>query len=284
MPLQFTPPPRRVPLSLTIVNLCNGLAQIGWAVFGFTMIFFWAFVGNADLSFITFRGEIGTTSGVVTGTAETGASEDDQAVSANHYEYSVAGVRYKGTSYTTGGSAAPGEEVTVQYKEGKPERSRILGMRRAHFGPFVLFVTIFPLVGFFVLYFGIRSGIRRAHLLRTGMFTTGKLVDKEPTNMTVNDRRVYELTFEFTSRDGRRCAASASTSDSSRLEDDSQEPLLYDPDNPSNAYLLDEVPGRPELDGTGELVGRPIAALLAMILPALVIAGHGYVVYLKYIK
>lgn len=284
MPVQFTPPPRRVPLSLTVLNMCNGLAQIGWIVFGFTMIFFWVFVGNADFSIITFRGDIATTSGVVTAVEDTGASENDTAVRANHYQYSVAGQPFKGTSYTTGGGAAQGEQVTVEYKESNPARSRIMGMRRAHFGPGIMFVAIFPLVGFFLLYFGLRGGIRRARLLRTGIFTTGTLVDKEPTNMTVNDRRVFKLTFEFTARDGRKCEATASTSDTTRLEDDSHEPLLYDPGDPSCAYLLDEVPGRPEIDGTGELVGRPIRAAFALIIPAIVIGGHALLLYTKYIK
>lgn len=284
MPTHFTPPPRRVPLSLTIVNLCNGVAQTGWIVFGIGMFFFWVFAESTDFSFITFRGAIGTTSGVVTGTAETGASINEQPVRANHYEYSVAGRRFKGTSYSTGGAAAEGAEVAVEYRESDPTASRIQGMRRRQFGPFVLLVGLFPLIGFLVLYFGLRSGVRRARLLGTGIFTFGKLVNKEPTNMTVNRRRVFRLTFEFTSRDGRRCEASASTNDPSPLEDESREPLLYDPDNPSHAYLLDEVPGRPQLDGMGELEGRPVAALLAMLIPALVIAGHGFLFYLKYLR
>ena len=284
MPVQFTPPPRRVPLSLTVLNVCGPMAQIGWFVFGFAMIFFWVFVGNADLSFITFRGDIATTSGTVTRSEETGASVNEQPVRANHYEYSVAGRRFQGTSYSTGSAAAQGEEVTVEYKEGSPESSRIMGMRRAEFGPAVIFVTIFPLIGFFLLYFGMRGGFRRSRLLGKGVFTTGTLVDKEPTNMTVNNRRVFKLIFEFTARDGRRCQATASTSIPDRLEDESQEPLLYDPDDPSTAYLLDEVPGRPEIDGTGDLVGRPVAAVLALIIPLLVIGGHALIVYFKYFK
>jgi len=35
MPMQFAPPPRHVPLSLRVVNMFNGAAQLGWGVFGF---------------------------------------------------------------------------------------------------------------------------------------------------------------------------------------------------------------------------------------------------------
>lgn len=280
-PTHFTQPPRRVPLSLTAVNVFGGFSQIGWFVFGFGMIFFWAFVGHADLSFITFRGAVEQTTGKVTSVEATGASENESTVIANHYEYSVAGKRLTGTSYTTGSPATAGEEVTVEYKPGSPERSRIAGMRRGQFGPFVFFVTIFPLIGFVIVYFCTKGGFRRARLLGNGVFTTGKLIDKEPTNMTVNDRRVYELTFEFTARDGRRCEAKARTSDPTRLEDESDEPLLYDPDNPSEAYLLDEAPGRPEINGVGELVGRPMAAMASLILPAIVIGAHAAYFYFK---
>ena len=274
MPIHFAPPPRRVPISLELANIFNFMSLFGWIFFGFGMIFFWVFVGHADFSAITFRGDIVQTTGKVVRVEETGASENETSVMANHYEYSVAGQRLSGTSYTTGSAAAAGEEVTVEFVEGDPARSRIAGMRRAEFGPWIIFVAIFPLVGLIILYFAMKSGFRRAQLLRNGLLTTGKLVSSEPTAMTVNDRRVYELTFEFTARDGRRCEAKARTSDPSRLEDDHAEPLLYDPENPSKAYLLDEVPGRPEIDGTGELVGQPLRAAFAVALPALVIGGH----------
>jgi hypothetical protein len=271
---RFSPPPRRVPLSLTVAGVLGGASQVGWFVFGFGMIFFWVFAGSADLSFVTLRGELARTMGRVTNVEPTGASENNQTVMANHYEYSVAGQRLTGTSYTTGSSTAAGENVTVEYKEGNPVRSRIAGMRTGHFGPVVFIVTIFPLIGALIILFTTRGGFRRAGLLRTGVLTTGTLVGKEPTNMTVNKQRVYELTFAFTARDGRRCEAKVRSHEPSRLEDEHAEPLLYDPDDPSRAYVLDEVAGRPEIDGTGELVGRPVAAVLSLIIPGLVIGAH----------
>jgi hypothetical protein len=279
--MHFTTPPRRVPTSIAVLNVFNGFAQIGWFIFGFGMIFFWAFAGNADFSVVTFRGDIAQTSGKVTRVEETGASENDTQVTAHHYQYSVAGQTFDGTSYTTGAGPNVGEEVTVEYASSNPLRSRIEGMRRAQFGPWAVIVSIFPLIGLLLLYFGTKSGFKRTRLLRTGIFTTGKLAGKEPTNMTVNNRRVYELTFEFTSRDGRRCQATARSSDTTRLEDEAQEPLLYDPEDPSRAYLLDEAPGRPQIDGMGELQGRPVAAALALIIPAIVIGAHAAYFYFK---
>lgn len=279
MPMHFAAPPRRVPLSLRVINLCNGASLFGWAFFGFGMIFVWIFGAAADFSFLTFHGE-GRTRGRVVRVEGTGASENEQRVDALHYEYSVAGRMLEGTSYVTGGGASEGQEVTVEYDESTPERSRIEGMRRALFGPWAAFVAVFPAVGLGFLVFGTRVGMVRNHLLREGILTTGSLIRREPTNVTVNKRRVWELTFEFNDRSGRRCEAAARATDTSALEDDPREPLLYDPDDPRKAFVLDEAPARPRFEN-GELMGRPLAALGAALVPLLFLAIHGAVAAVK---
>lgn len=281
MPARFTPPPRRVPLSLRIVNLCNGLAQIGWVVFGLGMFFFWGFGANADLSFLTFRNPEGRAVGRVTHVAQTGASEDEQAIEAAHYQYSVAGKLFEGKSYSVQGSPAEGAEVTVEYDPADPSRSRIAGMRRALFPPGLLLIGIMPLAGVIVLWFATRTGLRRNDLLRDGVLTTGTLVRREPTNMYVNRRQVWALTFEFTDRYGKRQEATARTSITDRLEDERAEPLLYDPDDPSRVYLLDEAPARPRFDLNGEMAGSGIAALFALVIPALAVGVNALVAAFK---
>lgn len=282
MPMHFAAPPRGVPLSLRVANFFNGAAQLGWFVFGFGMIFFWGFGMNADFSFATFHVD-GQTRGRVTAVEDTHASENKRSVAANHYEYSVAGRTFEGVSYSTGGGVSQGEEVTIEYDEGSPERSRIAGMRRAMFGPGVAFVVIFPAIGFAILYFATRMGARRNQLLRDGILTTGVLVRREPTNMTVNNRRVWECVFEFTDRNGQRHEASARGTDTTRLEDEPNEALLYDPANPDKAFVLDEAPARPRLEN-GELVGRGLSWVFALILPAIVIAANAFMFYLKFVK
>lgn len=281
MHISTGPAPRRVPLSLQVVNFFNGLSQAGWLVFGFGMVFFWVFTLNADFSFATFRGSIATADGKVTSVENTGASENEVAVKENHYEFSVAGRTYRGASYSTGDEVAPGEEVTVEYDENDPARSRIEGMRRALFGPAVALVNIFPLIGLILLIPAMRTGLKRNRLLREGLLAQGKLIGKQPTNVTINRRRVFELKFEFNARDGRRYVVSARTNDTERLQDEATEPLLYDPNDPSRAYVLDEAPARPEFESNGDLRGRPVAALFALIIPLLVLGGHALVLYLK---
>ncbi len=279
--MHFGSAPRRVPLSLQIVNFFNGFSQIGWALFGFGMIFFWVFTLNADFSFLTFRGPHETVDGTVTRVENTHASENDTPVHAHHYEYSVAGTRHSGTSYITGDSLAAGETVTVEYDEDNPSRSRIEGMRRALFGPGVMFVSLFPFVGLALMIPATITGLKRNRLLREGLIADGKLIAKRETNVRINRRPVYELRFEFTARDGRRYQAKARTTDTERLQDEAQEPLLYDPNDPTRAYVLDETPSRPEFEPNGDLRGNTTAAVLVMILPALVIVLHGWVLWMK---
>lgn len=281
-PLRFTAPPRRVPLSLRIVNFFNGGAQIGWLVLGFGMIFFWVFGGNADFSFATFRDVTGRATGRVTRVENTGASENDQEISASHYEYSVAGEWFQGKSYTTGGAPAQGEEVTIEYDEDSPARSRIAGMRRGMFGPWAAIVAIFPAVGLAVLLPFTLKGRRRNRLLREGILTTGTMIDRRPTNITINDQPLWEVVFEFHDRNGQRRECSARATDTTRLEDEPHEALLYDPDDPSKACAVDETPSRPTLDPNGELEGRPLAAAIALIIPGIVVGAHALAFAIKY--
>lgn len=273
LPVMLAPPPRSVPLSLSLLNIFNGFGQIGWLVFGFGMIFGWAFVGNADFSLLTFRGPHAQSAGRVTSVVPTGASVNRRRVMAHRYEFSVAGSTLHGTSYSDGESKSIGDEVTIEYDADHPERSRIEGMRRAQFGAGVAFVLLFPFIGAVFVVFAMRTGLRRNRLLRHGILAEGKLTGRERTNVVVNGHPVWALTFEFTARDGRRHQATARTADPARLEDEAQEPLLYDPDRPENAYLLDEAPARPEFEPNGDLRGRP-SGYLSVIIPGIVLAAN----------
>jgi hypothetical protein len=205
---------------------------------------------------------------------KTAASENRQTIYANHYAFSLAGTQHTGVSYATGESATIGDIVPVEYDPDDPAYSRISGMRRGMFGPAVLLVVLFPLIGIVIIAVALRSGVRRAGLLRDGVFTTGTLTGKEATNVRINKRRVYELTFAFQDRSGQPVEAKTRTNAPERLEDQANEPLLYDPNDPTRAYLFDELPTRPRLDSLGELQGRPIAAAFATIIPLLVIGAN----------
>jgi len=267
---RLSPPPRSVPFSLAAVTAVGSI--IAWLLLAFSSIFFWLFCARADLSFVTFRPPYEETQGTVRAIKATGASEDRQKIARVDYSYRVGGEELHGTSYRLGHAPEVGEQVTVEYLPNAPRKSRIAGMRRDLWSPWILLLALFPAGCLIFVILSVRTGLRRCQLLRLGMVTTGKLVDKRRTSATINKQRVYELIFEFHSYDGRQFTTSARSHRTERLEDEHEEPLLYDPLDPSNAVMVDSLPSRPELDEAGNLRGAPAPfALFALFLPALVV-------------
>lgn len=278
-------PPRAVPAGVRSRVLFGGFFnQFGWLFFGFGMIFVWAFVGNADLtSFIHFRGELATTYGQVTEGEDTGASVDDTPVYANHYTFTLDGQQYEGVSYATGQQLRKGERCTIEYPPGNPARSRIAGMRTAMFTPVVLFIVVFPLVGLCFIAAGLKNGFKAVRLLRDGLVSYGKLVGKTPTATKINNETVYKLAFEFSPGDGETYTAFAKSHQPAKLEDEEQEPLLYDPFDPSYAALLDSLPGEPRIDQFGAITSsKPGGALTVLLIPMLTAIGNGLYIMWRY--
>ena len=265
---RLAPAPRSVPMSLRLSNIFNAGAQLGFFVLLFSTPFFWMFAGNADLSFVTFRGSTATAIATVTHVDDTAASESHQRIYANHYSFFADGRPFEGVSYSTGNSLAPLSKATVEYLDSNPGRSRLEGMRRGMFSPVVLFVLIFPLIGLAIVYFSLKYGMKSNRLFTYGIPAYGKLRDKRPTNTRVNNRPVWELVFDYRAQNGQTYEASTRTSMIERLTDDREEPLLYDPDAPSEAVFLDEMGSTPRLDDSGALRGSG-GAIFALILPSL---------------
>jgi hypothetical protein len=259
------------------------LNQFGWIFFGFGMIFVWIFGFNTDpTAWLDFRGDLEEVQGVISRCEDTGASEgggehsEGTPIYAHHYEFETAGQKCEGVSYSVGGRSEAGTNVTIEFPPGRPARSRIKGMRTAMFPIFVLFVVLFPLIGLCFMLAGFRKGRKAVRLLANGEQALGVLKSKESTSTRINDRPVYKLTFEFTDQTGQTHEAMAKTHEPERLQDDADEPLLYDPLRPSCATMLDHLPGAPRVDEMGQIQTQsPLKSLLVTIVPALSIIGHG---------
>jgi hypothetical protein len=257
--------------------------QFGWFFFGFGMIFFWLFVCRADLtSWYRFGGRLETAPGRVAGSSDTGATAGGSKhhrgtpIYKNKFSFLVDDREYHGASYATGYKLPAGSAVTVEYAPGQPRLARIQGMRTNVFGPGVLFVLIFPLIGLGIISFGLASGVRACRLLAHGVPTSAKLLFKEPTNMSVNRRTVYKYAFVFKTLAGEVCTATAKTA-TDRFANDAEEHILYDLRQPQRALLLDGLPGAPLIGEDGHLVSRrPALALWSSIIPLATILGHGW--------
>jgi hypothetical protein len=255
--------------------LCGGvLNQLGWAFFGFGLIFVWGFGLNSDLSFWLFRlNNVATAQAVIVDVENTNASENDTPVYAYRYTFRVERLEaeYPGVSYSTGRLFEPGQTVTVEYIPDRPAISRIQGTRRAIFSPFAIcIVLIFPLIGLGFIIPGVINGIKANRLLAHGKVGLGRQLSMVPTNTRINKQQVYKLTFEFIADNGSRYEVVTRTHLPHVLDDESQERLLYDPANPAYAVMLDNLPGSPRLDDMGRIqAATMLGGLGVLILPAL---------------
>ena len=231
---------------------------------------------------VSVSGPLETAPGRVTDSSDTGASVGGSKhhrgtpIYKNEFSFVLADREYQGASYATGLKLRPRNSVTVEYVPGKPGFSRIQGMRTDIFGPAVLFVVIFPLIGLGFVAFGLWRGARECDLLANGIPALARLVAKEPTNTRVNRRLVYKYIFTYKTLDDQVCQASDRT-DADRFVDDAEEHIVYDPRRPQRALLLENLPGAPQIGEDGHLIGhRPMLALGYRLLPLATILGHGW--------
>jgi hypothetical protein len=260
---------------------------IGWFFLGFGMIFFWVFAMHTDpTARWAFRGELVSVPGTVIDTHDTHfrQGEDGPSIYAYRYQFTYEGQSYDGVSYREGAQAEAEVAVTVEFPPGRPERSRIRGMHSAPVPAFALFVVLFPLIGMLFVVGRWRSGWRSVRLLKHGSLAEGKLVSQEATGTTINDQRVYRLTFAFETDLGQQAQIVVKTHETQRLLDDALETLLYDPTRPSCGTTMDHLPGLPRIDERGQIaVHSTVGAYFALVLPALTLIGHGTYVLLRYI-
>ncbi|MCK5632699.1 hypothetical protein KAH94_03050 [bacterium] len=276
---------RKIPVTTKCNVLFGGfLNQFGWLFFGFGLIFFWVFAMNADLSFLYFKGNIISIEGVAIDSYETGAMEGETPVFENHYKFTTKdGIEFEEFSYDTGYDVKPGSKLTIEYPEGKPQYSRVKGMRRQMFGAFVLFVVIFPFIGLIFMFFGARKIFRTIRLLKNGLVTKGKLISKKETNVSINDEMVYKMTFRFKDNSGKEHDVLEKTHLPHLLEDDNEEKMLYLEDNPKNAIMLDSLPSGITMNSKEEIEPMPlIKTFIIVIIPLLTVLGNGLYIIKKY--
>lgn len=222
---------------------------------------------------------------MVTVSRETNASEGGMEIYEIRYAYEVDEETYYGKAYATGEYLEEGTPVTVEYITRNPAISRIPGMRTSMFGPIVIVTLIFPLVGLIFIAVTVHNGRKAHRLLKHGRMTRGTLISREITNVRINRRPVYKLVFEFEGGDGEIYHTTAKTHLPEELEDESLERLLYDPDNPSYAVMLDKLPVSPDIDASGNFAlpsRETLRTFLRLIIPAITLIGHGMYIYLKY--
>ena len=289
----FSNTPRAVPLSVRLRILLGGFTpQFGWYFVGFGGIFVWIFGGSQALhNLVFFSGELREVEGTVVSVVKTNTSVNEHPIYAYHYTYEVGTSSCEGVTKAFGGAYDEGDVVPVEYALADPDRSRIRDLS-VDAGWGICIAVIFPIIGLCFLSTGVRKGIKGARLLRHGELAVGELVAKEPTNVRINDQTVWKFTFCFVAAGGQSCEVVAKTHKTERFagEEDPgheqhahdaekssaiREPLLYNPMNPHDAVLLDDLPGGPRINERGEIEGRFACVVFNLVIPGLTVFGHG---------
>lgn len=294
-PPDLVRPPRRVPPLAYLSNLFGGFYnQFAWGWLGMSVIFVWAFIGTLDpRGMYDFSGEVRNTQGTVTDSKAANTKINGSQVYETNYTFTADdGRRMEGISYSIGGTLERGSTVAVEYPKDRPERSRIQGMARRTLsagGPvsllFVLFIIPFLVIGFMLLFVGLRSGIRANRLLANGKAAYGRLKSREETATRINNQIVWKLTFGFTAEDGTPAEAIVKTHQVGSVTDDPEEKILYDFQNLRQSVLLDNLPGGATIDNHGQVIaGRPVRATLSLLLPAIVLTVHALIFYYLFIR
>lgn len=282
--MKLSPAPRFIPLPVRINALFGGFGnQFGWFFFGFGMVFFNAFCTPGIISEIQLIGPKESTVAKITDVRETNMEVNETEVVAHHYEFKIKGEDYEGVSYITGRELTEGKHVNIVYKVSNPRFSYIdaPGFRASQAPWWVgLFVLIFPAVGLGFIVPSVLKGRKDIQLLTHGKLTLAELVNKEATNTSVNDETVYKMTFAYTVKK-KTYHTMVRTHDTWKLEDEDEERLLYLPQNPEKAILLDNVSGGLEVSPYGNFQAKkPIKSLMSLISPVAFILINGVVLAL----
>jgi hypothetical protein len=105
----------------------------------------------------------------------------------------------------------------------------------------IVFMAIFPFIGVVMLSFGLRKSIKYLRIIKSGKLAYGTYLYNEPTNTKINNSTVYRYFFEFTDDKGIKYKTSGETH-TGRLSDEPQELLVYNPNNPNEAVMVDALP------------------------------------------
>jgi len=235
------------PLSGSIKRAIFFSAPLAWMGVMFTVfgcIFLVLFGSACDFqSPFVFSSDDPRVEGRLIARKATRSSTNKQRIHEYVYHYQVDSGNYEGRSFGLDDGTTAGSAVTVQYLARHPATSHLEGMGLAPFGMEVaLLVAIFPGIGLMMLYFALRRYRKYSYLVQNGVLTTGKVHRKKPTSARINGRTVYRVFFQYQSRDGVLREACLMTNEPDKLGDGEQELLVYDPQRPDEAVLLDAMP------------------------------------------
>lgn len=119
-------------------------------------------------------------------------------------------------------------------------------------------------------FFGIPKALKKIRVLREGVIGEGNYLRMKPTNVSVNKQTIMKIFFEL-KVGSRTYEVSTETHQDSlirKLTDGTPKKLLYLPQNPEQAVLLDNVAGKPKFAADGSISYYPLfPAILYLLFP-----------------
>jgi hypothetical protein len=215
-----------------------------FALIGLVFVVFFSFELNWKI-LLAGKNDFGPVSARITGSDETQYTVNDNPLYEYHYRYSVnGGDPYEGTFLEFPGVYRTGQSITAEYLLDDPGISRISGKDRRNFDKIMFLAGIGALLtGTFFLYPSIRKTRRERKILMSGLPAQGKLIHAEPTNLTVNEQTVYNLTYEYSTDREKSQKFSIRSHLIRNFSEDHSESIIYDPRKPSRAVIIDTLPG-----------------------------------------
>lgn len=273
---------RDIPLSTRLAVLHgHPVQQFGWLFLAFGLVFCAIFVPAADTSYLAFRGPTAQAEARVVSVDATsysqGGGKHSRGATIWRYGYEWAdasGATRSGASYSTRSGIEPGATVRIEHPEGDRDLSRIVGMRRAPFDAWALFVLIFPAVGATLVAWARRMARRQLQALERGelveALVTGALArprSKGRTSWTLQLRvpaegEPHEL-HELATMEAVHATAGTRLS------------VLALDGRRKECFLLADIACRPRIAPNGlSIEGVPASSVvLRLLLPALAMAG-----------
>jgi len=260
-------PPRHIPWTVRVPLLCGGsVSWMGWLLLlacSFSVSSFAPHLGDA---LAIWRAPASAPAVVV-------AVRVDSAIGrkpcptrwAIDFTFAVDGSSHRGTSYACEQPPSIAAALTAEFPRGRPDRARLRGMSRFKDNTSQMPLLLLA-IGIAILVVTTLPGRRALVLLSRGAVANGRLVDRAKTEVAINRQTVYRYTFEFESADGSKHHAVARTSLTHAFHEGRAEQVLYLPDNPDVATLLEHLPLKPRVRDAGTVEPRPAGWAVAYLL------------------
>lgn len=273
--------PRTIPLSTRLTVMFGGaIQQFGWAFASIGLCFSLLFVPYADASFLTFRGPSAERPGKILEVLPTSFSQGATGqrphrragaqIEAFHYEWTDAGgTQHSGVSYSASHDLSAGDPITVEYLVEDPARSRILGMDRAPLGVGAWLVLIFPLIGSVLVLWARAQSRAQLRALMLGAVSAATVTHVQASRRA-RSKTTYRLELDLGAGASKH---SALTTSPRYAQVGASATVLHLKERVERVFLLDEIPGRPQIEDSGAVTESSwLSAGLRMLLPAMAAA------------